>query len=122
MDHPRIRGKDWGIAGKGKLPSFSVKWYRKAEDNPFMFRSATLFGAGEHNDEILYGKSSLMRDIRNASAAGNRDIIEKLDEAIITLKKLTGLDIKLVVNGKQLAYEMVDDIDQALEKKRRWRK
>lgn len=112
----------WGIAGKGKLPSFSVKWYRKAEDNPFMFRSATLFGAGEHNDEILYGKSSLMRDIRNASASGNRDIIEKLDEAIETLKKLTGLDIKLVVNGRQLAYEMVDDIDQALEKKRRWRK
>ena len=34
-----------------------------------MFDRATLFGAGERNDEILYGKGALMRDIRTAVAA-----------------------------------------------------
>lgn len=62
----------WGIGGAGEKPSFSVDWYRKAESTPYMFRDATLFGAGEHNDEILYGRRQLMRDI--AQAAGGGDI------------------------------------------------
>ena len=39
-----------------------------------MFSSATLFGAGERNDEILYGRRQLMRDIAEASSAGGGDI------------------------------------------------
>lgn len=62
----------FGIGGKGKLPSFNVEWYAKAEDNPFMFRGATLFGAGERNDEILYGRAALMRDIRQATNGGGQ--------------------------------------------------
>lgn len=60
----------WGIAGKGKLPHFSVDWYKKAENQPYMFTDATLFGAGEHNDEILYGRQQLMRDIAQATSGG----------------------------------------------------
>lgn len=60
----------WGIAGKGELPKFNVEWYRKAENNPYMFRGATLFGAGERNDELLYGRAALMRDIRQATGGG----------------------------------------------------
>ncbi len=61
----------WGIGGKGSMPSFSVSWYKKAEDTPYMFDKATLFGAGERNDEILYGRAALMRDIKEASSGGN---------------------------------------------------
>jgi len=58
----------FGIGGKGSLPSFSVSWYKKAEDNPYIFRNATIFGAGEGSqDEILYGRKALLDDIREAS-------------------------------------------------------
>lgn len=60
----------FGIGGKGSLPSFSVSWYKKAEENPYLFSHATLFGAGEGNDEILYGRSALMRDIGEAVGGG----------------------------------------------------
>ena len=58
----------WGLGGKGTKPSISVSWYKKAENQPYMFDRATLFGAGERNDEILYGRGALMRDIRTAVA------------------------------------------------------
>lgn len=69
----------FGIGGKGSLPHFSVAWHRKAEDQPYMFTGATLFGAGEGTqDEMLYGKSSLMKDISTAvegSSAGGRQVV-----------------------------------------------
>lgn len=69
----------FGIGGKGSLPHFSVSWYRKAEDQPYMFTGATLFGAGEGTqDEMLYGKNSLMKDISTAvegSSTGGRQVV-----------------------------------------------
>lgn len=69
----------FGIGGKGSLPSWSVSWYKKAEDQPYMFTGATLFGAGEGTqDEMLYGKNSLMKDISTVvegSSAGGRQVI-----------------------------------------------
>lgn len=62
----------FGIGGLGTKPSISVSWYRKAEENPYVFKNATLFGAGEGSqDEILYGRKALMEDIREASGAGH---------------------------------------------------
>jgi len=60
----------FGIAGQGELPSFSVSWYAKAMQDPYMFQNATLFGAGETGDEILYGREALMEDIRQAVGRG----------------------------------------------------
>lgn len=57
----------YGIGGKGSLPSFHISWYRKAMNDPYMFSSATLFGAGESGDEMLYGRNNLMNDIREAT-------------------------------------------------------
>lgn len=58
----------FGIGGKGTKPSISVTWNKKALENPYMFSGATLFGAGEAGDEVLYGRSALMRDIAQAVA------------------------------------------------------
>lgn len=63
----------FGIGGKGSLPKFSVSWYKKAEDSPYIFKSATIFGAGEGSqDELLYGRQALMRDIEEASGSGEQ--------------------------------------------------
>ena len=58
------------IAGKGKKPSVSVSWYKKALQAPYMFSDATFFGAGEAGDEMLYGRKALMKDIAQA-VSGN---------------------------------------------------
>lgn len=72
LPHFKISGgkAPWGIGGFGQAPKISVDWYRKAENQPYMFSRATLFGAGERNDEILYGRKQLMEDISNATNGG----------------------------------------------------
>ena len=72
LPHISVSGGEapFGIAGKGTPPSFSVSWYDKAMRNPYMFTDATLFGAGETGDEILYGRQALMEDIREAVGSG----------------------------------------------------
>ena len=73
LPHFKIDGGKipWGVGGAGRAPSIDVEWYRKAEDQPYMFSGATLFGAGERNDEILYGRQNLLRDIAQATAGGD---------------------------------------------------
>lgn len=70
MKIPKIKvegGKaPFGIGGMGTPPHISVEWHKKALENPYMFQGATLFGAGEAGDEILYGRENLLKDIREA--------------------------------------------------------
>jgi len=71
LPHFSVSGKaPFGIGGKGVKPSISVSWYRKAMTDPYLFSNATLFGAGEAGDEMLYGRSALMRDIADAVNRG----------------------------------------------------
>ena len=73
LPHFKVHGgkAPFGIGGKGEKPSISVDWYKKAMANPYMFNNATLFGAGEAGDEMLYGRNALMRDIAQAVAGAN---------------------------------------------------
>lgn len=78
LPHFNISGGSapFGIGGKGTKPRISVSWYKKAQDNPYLFSNATLFGAGEGSqDEMLYGRSALMRDIAEAVNGKGGDII-----------------------------------------------
>lgn len=68
----------FGIGGKGSLPSFRISWYKKAMENPYVFSDATLFGAGEAGDEMLYGRSRLMSDIREATQGIKNDVTIKV--------------------------------------------
>ena len=54
-------------AQTGSTPTVSTKWYKVAESSPYIFHGATLFGGGEHDDEILYGRDALLKDIQEAS-------------------------------------------------------
>lgn len=78
LPHFRVSGGSppFGIGGMGSKPTISVDWYAKAESQPYIFREATLFGAGDnrHHDEMLYSRHSLMKDIEEASG-GKGDVI-----------------------------------------------
>ena len=77
LPHFSIKGSPpFGIGGKGTKPSISVNWYKKAMQNPYLFSNATLFGAGESGDEMLYGRNSLMNDI--AAASGSGEVVSRL--------------------------------------------
>ena len=78
VPHINISGGSapFGIGGKGKKPSISVSWNKKAMENPYLFSDATLFGAGEAGDEVLYGRNSLMNDIANATGGG--EVVSRL--------------------------------------------
>lgn len=71
----------FGIGGKGTKPSINVTWNAKAMENPYLFSGATLFGAGETGDEVLYGRERLMKDISDAvdNGGGRGDIIINLN-------------------------------------------
>ena len=67
----------FGIGGLGTRPSISVSWNKKAENVPYLFTNATLFGAGEGvQDEIMYGKGSLMKDITEAVDNSNSNGVQ----------------------------------------------
>ena len=69
LPHFSISPSGWKIGDllKGSIPSLGITWNKQAMDSPRIFSKATLFGAGEAGDEVLYGRKNLMRDIREAS-------------------------------------------------------
>lgn len=44
-------------------------------EEPYLFNNATLFGAGEAGDEMLYGRAQLMKDIAEAIGGGTSPVI-----------------------------------------------
>lgn len=106
------------------VPHFGISWYKKAMEDPFLFTRPTLFdvnpitgtakGAGEAGDEIMYGHSNLMEDIRNAS--GTADLGEKIDKLIdLLMKYLPQLaNMQVVMDSGILAGELAPVIDRRL--------
>ena len=77
LPHFRVNGGKWpyGLGGEGYLPSISVSWYKKAYDNPVLFKSPTVlqtptgykgFGDG-HGAEIVMGLNKLRELIGTSS-------------------------------------------------------
>lgn len=102
---PDIKVPDIHIKGKFSLnppqaPHFSVSWHAKAMDNPYMFTNATLFGAGEAGDEIMYGRQALMRDIKEA--VGNQDIVgivQALNAIALAIEEIAAIFSQIVSSG-----------------------
>lgn len=76
MPHFAISPAGWkfGDLLKGSIPHLSIEWYRKAYDQPYMFDRPTVVGNRGFGDgpgaEMVYGRDSLMRDIRQAVGGG----------------------------------------------------
>ena len=76
MPHFSITPRGWGVGDllKGKIPKLGIDWYAKAMNEPRILDGAQIFGAmggrllggGEAGQEVLYGRSQLMRDISTA--------------------------------------------------------
>ena len=71
MPHFSISPSGWEVGDllKGSIPKLGISWYAKAMDEPYMLSKATLIGAGEAGDEVIYGHSQLMNDIKEAVAS-----------------------------------------------------
>lgn len=91
LDLPHISVKGgkapFGIGGKGSLPSFSIQWYKKAMDEPYILDKPTIFGqanngqllgGGESGQEVISGKQKLYDMIQEATNGGNEEILNVL--------------------------------------------
>lgn len=70
LPHVTVDGGEppWGIGGEGRLPSFDVKWYKKAMDEAMLLTDPTIFGyqdgkflgGGEAGNEVVVGEAHLL--------------------------------------------------------------
>ena len=105
MPHFSINPKGWVIGDllKGSIPSLGIDWYAKAMGEPRILDGAQIFGSmngkllggGEAGQEVLYGRSQLMRDIAEATMAADRGgsistltaLISKIERIIALLEQ-----------------------------------
>ena len=92
LPHIKVDGGEapWGIGGKGKLPSFDVKWYAKAMDEAMLLSDPTIFGyqggkflgGGEAGNEVIVGEAHLLdmmaKVVANQNAARDEQLITLL--------------------------------------------
>ena len=90
---PDLKLPHFSIDGKFSLnppsvPSFKIKWYKKAEENAYLLKRATIFGntpsgllgGGEGEDEMIMGKNYMIRMIQKASEKSNAETINAMYE------------------------------------------
>ena len=81
----------WGIGGMGRLPSFSVQWYKKAYDNGVLFTSPTVIptasgmkGFGDGNGgELVIGVNRLKELVGAGSPTINVYAAPGMDEMAV---------------------------------------
>jgi phage-related minor tail protein len=110
----------FGIAGKGKLPSFSVKWNAQGGilTKPTIFGMAgnTLLGGGEAGDEAVAPIDLLQEYIRAAVQAKDNAIVEALVEQNRMLMTFLQKKMPQVVrlDSGALVGELIPAIDVSL--------
>lgn len=87
LPHPSITGSF--SLNPPSVPHFSIDWYKKAMEDPFLMTKPTVFGmnpitgslkaGGEAGDEMIYGRDNLMQDIAQVTSAQNQQIIDRLE-------------------------------------------
>lgn len=131
---PKIKLPHFSISGKFSLnppsiPHFSVSWYKKAMDEPYMFTKPTLFdvnpatgtakGAGEAGDEVMIGKDTMLNMIRQAVSVENAGLLDRFDLLIALLdaffpKVLDMLNMAVVLEDGTLVGKLAPKMDEAL--------
>lgn len=102
MPHFSITPRGWGIGDllKGSIPSLGIDWYAKAMGEPRILDGAQIFGSmngkllggGEAGQEVLYGRSQLMRDIAEATMAADRgESISTLTALVSKIERIIAL-------------------------------
>lgn len=104
---PKIKLPHISISGEfslvpPKAPSFSISWYRKAYENPYLFTTPTIvggrgFGDGGGSGEMVYGRDQLLRDI--AIASGRDQLASDIYKAMSAA--LDHMDTTIVIGNRE---------------------
>ncbi len=112
----------FGIAGKGKMPSFDVQWKAKGAvfDEPTIFSTPKGFqGVGEAGPEAVAPITTLQAYIRDAVKEKDehliRTLIEQNQRMMDFLERIIPHDIRL--DGNVLVGELVGAIDTGLNER-----
>lgn len=137
---PKIKLPHFSISGKFSLnppsiPHFSVSWYKKAMDEPYMFTKPTLFdvnpatgtakGAGEAGDEVMIGKETMLNMIRQAVSLETGEIVHALYDLFYKLFDILGqyfpefANMRVVLDSGALVGEITPAIDDELGRRMR---
>ena len=81
-------------------------------ENPYLFSNATLFGAGEVGDEMLYGRSALMSDIADATGGGID--YERIGIEVANALSEAGIETIVELDGKAIAKGTARSMRQEL--------
>ena len=111
----------FGIAGKGKLPSFNVKWNAQGAvfDKPTIFNTAQGFqGVGEAGAEAVAPISTLQKYIGDAVETKNEYLIRALETQVSRLisfmQDYLPSDYKIMLDTGILAGELTPEINSRL--------
>ena len=119
----------WGIGGKGRLPSFSVKWAKKGYAKALMMDEPTIFGrdgsgsflgAGDGNgNEIVVGEAHLLKMIGKVVSA-NSATQDGLDVAL--LQDIRDLLALIAASGERMDRDamiraLVNTLAKPMDKK-----
>lgn len=107
---PHIKLPHFSITGSFSLnppsvPHFSIDWYKKAYEMPYLFTDPTIFGGAGFGDgadpggELVYGKTALMEDIKKAVGS------EKVFAPVINVYATAGQDVE------ELAQKIMDRME-----------
>lgn len=129
LPHPKISGSF--SLNPPSVPHFSIDWYKKAMDSPFLMTKPTIFdmnpvtgkakAGGEAGNEIMYGHANLMNDIREASGtSGLAEIIESWMNRMFDLMMEyfpQFANMQMVTDTGALVGELAPRMDTALGKR-----
>lgn len=114
----------YGIAGKGKLPSFDVKWNAEGGilTEPTIFgmnpRTGTLLGGGEVGNEAIVPIDRLKTYIDESVNAGNMKLIEafevQISRLILFLQNYFPVNYQILLDTGILAGELTPNINSRL--------
>ncbi|MGN1156177.1 MAG: phage tail tape measure protein [Agathobacter sp.] len=122
---PKIELPHFSIKGKFSLnppshPTFSVSWYKKAVDTPYLLRGATVFGqdsngnflgGGETKDEMIFGKDRLMSMIEDAVNRQSEIQVTGLEPIVDAIKNMKFV---MNINGRSFMATVAGDADAEL--------
>lgn len=109
LPHFKVDGGElpWGVGGKGKAPSISIEWYKKAMNNAVMLNGAAIFGA--MNGKLLAGGEA------------GREVIISYDKLAKMMSGNTNINVVVNpsagMNEKQLADLVARRIQQMVNQR-----